>query len=154
MRNGQQIAVTAFLFLLVGGVILGTRLAAPRPDGRGARSDNLPPAESTAPLAGGGTHGAIYYAPGTYASGSAVDRPTADRARSDAQAACNAQNAGRNDCRLGIEFSVLRCGALGVLSGQVEYGVGNDERDARAMVLGKIPGGKIITVRCNTARHE
>jgi hypothetical protein len=113
-------------------------------------SAGLPPATSTAPIAGGGSaFGAIFYSPGTFATGLAVDRPSPDQARADARSACNASAGGAGDCRLGVEFSRQRCGAVGVLGGQVEYGVGDNDRDARAMVLGKIPGARILNAGCN-----
>ncbi len=127
----------------------GTKLPAPVP-AEGGPGGNLPPATSTSPLAGGGRYGAIFYDPSTFASGSAIDRPTGERARADALSACNAQSAGRNDCRLGIEFSTQRCGALGTLNGTVDSGYGTTESDARAMVLGKLPGAQIITAQCNS----
>jgi hypothetical protein len=123
-----------------------------QPVAAGAASAGLPPARSTSPLAGESGYGAIFYEPGTFASGSAIDRPTAAMARDDARSACNQQTNGRNDCKLAIEFSGSRCGAIGVLSGDLEYGVGDNERDARAMVAGKIPGARIITADCNAAR--
>jgi hypothetical protein len=128
----------------------GQRLTQSAPDAGGSAASGLPPATSTSPLDGASKHGAIYYEPGTFASGAAVDRPTAAAARSDARVACNAQSNGRNDCVLGTEFAGPRCGALGVQSGRVEYGTGDDQRDARAMVLGKIPAARIITLQCNT----
>jgi hypothetical protein len=130
----------------------GQPLPAPVAVGNGGGSGNVPPAQSTAPLSQRIGFGAIYYEPGSFASGSAVDRPTADAARADARTACNAQTNGRNDCLLGIEFSSSRCGALGVLGQQVEYGTGGNERDARAMIAGKIPNGQVITVACNAGR--
>lgn len=130
----------------------GQPLPAPVAVGSGGGSGNVPPAQSTAPLAQRLGFGAIFYEPGSFASGSAVDRPTADAARTDARSACNAQSGGRNDCVPGIDFSTSRCGALGVLNGQVEYGIGPTERDARAMVMGKIPSGQVITVACNGAK--
>ncbi len=138
-----------------GGVFMrayannGAKLPAPVP-AQGDSNGPLPPATSTSPLAGS-RFGAIYYEPSTFASGSAIDRPTAERARADALSACNAQSAGRNDCRPGVEFSSPRCGALGVLNGSVDSGYGDNERDARAMVLGKAPGAQIITVQCNAS---
>lgn len=124
----------------------GERLAEPVTESGGSTGESPSPA----PAASGGAllYGAIFYAPGTYAAGSATDRQTADTARADALSACNAQ-AGGATCRLGVEFSSVRCGAVGVLNGKVEYGVGADERDARAMVIGKIPGAKILTIACN-----
>ncbi len=129
----------------------GKPLPAPVMESGGSSEHGVPPPTSTSPLAAGGRFGAVFYEPGTYASGSAVDRPTAEAARTDAQTACNARTSGRNDCRLGIEFSRQRCGAIGVSNGSVEYGVGDSDRDARAMVLGKIAGAQIITVQCNSA---
>jgi hypothetical protein len=130
----------------------GNPLPAPVAVGSGGAAQNVPPAQSTGPLSLQPGFGAIFYEPGTFASGSAVDRPNADAARADARSACNAQSAGRNDCVAGIEFSTQRCGTIGVLGDQVEYGVGDNERDARAMVLGKIPGARIITAACNSPR--
>jgi hypothetical protein len=127
----------------------GTKLPEPVPAQGGPSSHGLPPATSTSPLAGG-KYGAIFYDPSTFASGSAIDRPTAERARADALSACNAQSSGRNACRPGIEFSTQRCGALGVLNGSVTSGYGDNDGDARAMVLGKAPGAQVITVQCNS----
>lgn len=128
----------------------GRPLAQPVPAGSGAGNEGLPPATSTTPLNGHLKYGAIFYQPGTFASGSAADRPSAQAARSEARAACNSHSGGLNDCMLGIEFSAQRCGALGVQSGNLEYGTGDSERDARAMVLGKIANGQVITVQCNS----
>lgn len=125
----------------------GERLAEPVTQSGGSTGESPSPA----PAASGGAmlYGAIFYAPVTYAAASATDRQTAEAARADALAACNAQAGGAATCRLGVEFSTVRCGAVGVLNGKVEYGVGADERDARAMVIGKIPGAKILTIACN-----
>ena len=68
------------------------------------------------------------------------DRPADRRARpADALSACNAQSAGRNDCRLGIEFSTQRCGALGTLNGTDRSGYGAAGSDARAMMSASCP---------------
>jgi hypothetical protein len=125
----------------------GERLAEPVTQGGGSSGESPSPAPATS--AGAMLYGAIFYSPGTYAAGSATDRQTAEAARADALSACNAQANGATNCQLGVEFSSVRCGALGVLNGKVEYGVGADERDARAMVIGKIPGAKILTIACN-----
>ena len=128
----------------------GQQLTQPVPAGSGSAGQGLPPASSTTPLNPHLKYGAIYYQPGTFASGSAVDRSTAQAARSDARVACNAHSGGLNDCMRGVEFSAQRCGAVGVHSGILEYGTGDNEGDARAMVLGKISNGQIITVQCNS----
>ena len=130
----------------------GQALAKPVLTQGGSISTEFPPARSTGALARTGRYGAIYYQPGTFASGAAVDRPTAVSAREQARSACDARSNGRYDCRLAVVFSGRKCGAIGVLSGQLEYGVGDNERDARAMVLGKIPGARIITSSCNSPR--
>jgi len=130
----------------------GQPLAAPVAAGSASGSGNVPPAQSTGPLSQQPGFGAIFFEPGSFASGSAVDRPTAEAARTDARTACNARTDGRNDCQIGIDFSSARCGTLGVLDNRVEYGVGANERDAQAMLAGKIPGARVITAVCNSAR--